>query len=155
MKRLPFIFFIVALAAGAIFPQSENTKLPTVVSASAPTFPLLVAIANFSGDAVVEVEVGEEGKVLVAHSINTLPFLRKLSENAALRWRFAPDSEKKRVVQLTFTYRTMPLKTPAEDLASIFTPPYHVEVRRMRPEPILQQDPGVTVPRQPKRRRKK
>jgi hypothetical protein len=41
----------------------------------------------------------------------------------------------------------MPLKTPAEELASIFMPPYHVEVRRMQPEPIVQSDPrSYTIP---------
>jgi hypothetical protein len=152
MKRILFIFFIAALAAGSTFPQSSNTKAQTVVSAVAPEFPPLVAVANFSGDAIVEVEVNEEGKVLAARAINTPPFLRKASENAARRWRFAPHSEEKRVVQLTFTYRTMPLKTAAEDLASIFTFPYRVEVRRMRPEPITQQDPGITIP--PHRKKK-
>jgi hypothetical protein len=157
MKRLLLILLIAALCVSSSFAQTDGSKAPIVIFAVAPAFPALVAVANFNGDAIVEVEVNAEGKVLTARAINTYPFLRKSSEDAARRWRFTPDNAggMKRVVRLTFSYRTMPLKTPAEELASIFMPPYQVEVRRMRPEPIIQRDPGIRIPPQRQRKRKK
>jgi TonB family protein len=139
IKRLLFIFVVAAYAASSVYAQSSNPKNPTVVSAVAPAFPAIAATANMNGDVVVEVEVSAEGKVRTAHAVNAHPLLSKTSENAARRWRFAPasDGEKKRFVQLIFTYRTMPPKIDAEELASIFMPPYHIEVRRMRPEPTI------------------
>ena len=140
MKRLLFVLLIVVYPAGSNLALSGNPKVPIVVSAVAPVFPAIAATAHMSDDVSVEVEVNSEGVVSTAHAINAHPILGKASENAALRWRFAPDrgGDKTPVVRLTFSYRTMPLKTPDEELASIFMPPYHVEVRRRGSEPIFQ-----------------
>jgi TonB family protein len=156
MKPLLISFLVAAYAGCSVFAQANSSKALAVEAAVAPTFPPIAVAANVSGDVIVEVKVGEKGEVLETRSSNAHPLLREASESAAFRWRFVPDAsgEKARVVQLTFSYRILPLKTPATELATIFMPPYSVEVRHKQFEPIVHSDPpSYTIP--PKRERRK
>lgn len=156
MKRLGAVIFVAAFVSGTTLAQSTNSEAPAVESAVAPVFPPIAAAANVSGEVIVEVEVNEKGEVRAARSVNAHPLLRKASEDAAFRWRFTPDlgGGKNRAVRLTFSYRLVRLKAPAAELASIFMPPYSVEVRREKFATIIHSDPpSYTIP--PKRVRKR
>ena len=156
MKHL-FTFFILAFCLNSFaFAQTSKSQLPQVVSGVAPIFPATVAAIGWSGDAVVEVEVRQDGEVSDVRFVSGHPLVRKFSEEAAKRWRFASVATKgKRLAQLTFSFRLMPLKTRPEELVSIFMPPYHIEVRREQYEPIIHSDPeSYTIPKRGEKSKK-
>lgn len=155
MKHSVLVLLLTAYFSSSAFAQANGAQSLTVVSAVAPVFPPNAVAVGLSGDVTVEVEVDERGEVRGARHIGAHPLLRKPSESAARRWRFAPLAigEKKRVVRLIFSFRIMPLNTPADELSSVFVLPYRIEVRREKPESIVHRDPpGYTIP--PKRERK-
>jgi hypothetical protein len=63
--------------------------------------------------------------------MNGHPILVNLAEQAARQWQFAisENAEELRIVKLTFVFHIMPPNTSSEDLVTVFSPPYHVEIR--------------------------
>jgi TonB family protein len=110
-------------------PQSLATEQPRVISAAAPIFPALANAARVSGDVVVEVKIDASGMVTSAHAEGHA-LLRKVSETAAKRWRFASaeSSIGIRTARLTFTFRALEKEMPEDRIAPVFYPPYRVEV---------------------------
>lgn len=100
---------------------------PAVTSAASPWYPPVAKAARASGDVVVDVEIDASGNVSSAQAATGHPLLRKPSEEAASRWRFAADSKAGgRKAQLTFSYRQA--GRPEDEVPPVFEPPYKVVV---------------------------
>jgi TonB family protein len=124
-------FVAIICLLGYVVLAQTKTQNPPVVSASAPFYPPVALALNLQGDFLVDVEVDRSGKVASSKAVEgTHKLMRKVIEQTADRWQFAPDenAEKKRRVQLTFTFRYMP-KASGFDITPVFYPPYKIEVR--------------------------
>ncbi len=104
-----------------------------MVSAVAPLYPPSAKAIRLQGDFPVDVEINRSGKVTsakVSKDAKLASFMHKVVEEAAERWQFAPDenAEKKRRVQLTFSFRSIP-GAHYFDSTPVFYPPYRIEVR--------------------------
>lgn len=141
---------VMVLAVEARSPSEQVA----VVSAVAPIYPPIAVAANAGGTVETEIEVNTAGEVTSARGTGGHPLLRRAAENAARRWRFTPTINAC-TMRLTFVFRIMPKETTADELTTVFTPPYRVEVRHRAPEPIVHSDPpsDVRPPRQRGRRR--
>jgi TonB family protein len=113
---------------------------PTLITAVSPVFPPTAVASNTSGTVSVEVQTNAAGEVTSARSESGHPLLRNAAEDAARRWRFT-SATSVGTVHLTFVFRIMPKGTSAQELTSVFAPPYQVEVRHQPYEPITQSDP--------------
>ncbi len=114
--------------------QPKIIEQPKVVSAAAPVFPLIALAARALGEVVVEVKIDSTGNVISTHA-DGHPLLRKASENAARRWKFAvaEGSSAARTVRLTFVFRESEKKLPESEITPVFVPPYKVEVTHNTP----------------------
>lgn len=112
-------------------------ELPRVLMAVAPIYPSLAVASNTQGTVIVEVQILADGAVTKAvRVVDGHVLLRDAASNAARQWRFAPAEEMFRTLQLTFLFTLMPKETPAERLTSVFMPPYQIEARHVRFEPV-------------------
>jgi hypothetical protein len=68
-----------------------------------------------------------------ARLLNAHPLFADTSLKAARRWRFAPGKDG-RTAQLTFSFVVLDRGARAEQLGTIFHPPYEVEIRVELPE---------------------
>ncbi len=121
----------ICLLGYVVSAQTKTQTSPAVISAVAPIFPAIVRPLRLEGDFRVDIEVDRSGKVVSSKAVQgTHKFMRNVVEEAAERWQFAPDenAEKRRRVQLTFTFRFTP-KSSDFDSTTIFYPPYKIEVR--------------------------
>jgi hypothetical protein len=136
MRRFNYILtsFVVAamcLLCYVAFAQTKTQNPPAVVRAVAPVYAAILRAINLQGDFYVDVEINRDGKVVSSKAVDEKrPFMRKILEEAADRWQFAPDqtAEGKRRVRLTFTFRT-DTKASGYDSTTVFYPPYKIEVR--------------------------
>lgn len=131
-----------------------TVEQPSVLIAVTPVFPATAVATNTSGTVLIEVEMNAAGEVTSTRSVSGHPLLRKSAENAARRWRFTSTANA-RTRQLTFAFRLLPKDTPPEELTSVFTPPYQVEVRHQPYEPIIHSDPRSDERRTRQRKRKR
>ena len=94
------------------------------------------------------------GEVTSVRAIDGHLLLRPTAEKTARRWRFVPGASipKARAVVLTFVFRIMPKDTSADELTTVFIPPYQVEVRHRPFEPVVDSDPPTYT--RPSRRKK-
>jgi hypothetical protein len=139
----------VSVLAG--LPQS-STEQPAVITAVAPTFPLMAVASNTSGKAVVEVEINSGGEVTATRIIDGHPLFRQTTNfmgAAARRWRFAPtNGTGVRTARLTFIFTIVPKDTPESERTPVFTPPYQVEVKHLPFKPVVHSDPpSYVIPR--------
>ena len=105
---------------------------PAVVSAAAPWFPSVAKAAQAFGDVVVEVEINADGAVSSARAVEGHSLLRKVSEDAAVRWKFtAAEKTGVRKVRLTFSFRYA--ETREDEGTTQFEPPYKVVVVSVTP----------------------
>lgn len=139
--RCGFAFFtlcfalVIASTSRAEQAKKVRTK-PTVVAAVAPTYPGIALAVLKGGEVVVEVSIGEAGKVKDTRVIAGAGPLRHPAVVAARHWRFAPEDTGQRAT-LSFSFKVMSNRTPAEELTPVFKPPYAVEVRRSMPESVV------------------
>lgn len=119
---------LISLALSGYVTRGAASEPPVVVSAVAPVFPVLMSTAHGGGDVVVAVDINKSGDVTSARAIKGHPLLKKVSVEAARRWKFSTGNEDHRQVELTFTFRIVPDKTAAADRTAVFYPPYRVEV---------------------------
>jgi hypothetical protein len=84
---------------------------------------------------LVDVKVGQEGKVSNAHAVNCwIKYFCQEAEMSARQWQFAPfklasESSDVRTVILTFVFRAeVHSEDKEESVASVFIPPYRMEV---------------------------
>lgn len=147
---------VIVISAIMIFvvQARSSSEQASVVSAAAPVYPPIAVAANAGGTVETEVEVNPAGEVTSARGTSGHPLLRRAAENAARRWRFTSTTNAC-TVRLTFVFRIMPKETTADEITTVFTPPYRVEVRHRAPETIVHSDPPsyVRPPRQRGRRR--
>jgi len=132
-KTLFASFFIttISLSSNVGLAQNKPPTFPVVIAAVAPVYTAVARAIRLQGDFRVDVEIDRNGKVTSSKAIEgTHKLMRKVIEEAADRWQFAPDENagKKRRVQLTFTLRFVP-KASIFDSTTVFYPPYKIEVR--------------------------
>jgi hypothetical protein len=113
--------------------QSGNDQ-PVVVTAVAPVYPPAVDTSrgpvDIDSTIYIEVNIDKLGNVVSSRPISGHPLLQSSSQNAARQWRFAPvENEDLRTVRLAFVFTTVPKDAPDNDLATIFTSPYQVEIK--------------------------
>jgi hypothetical protein len=135
---------VISLKAKSVTEQSSQS--PPVVKAVAPAFIPFVFGKPGSMTTVVEVKVDSDGKVSEAHIVEFSLFRDKSFEETAKKWVFAPvpDVKQERTARLTFVLRIMPKYTHWDELTTIFTPPYQVEVRHEIFNPHTNSDPNPT-----------
>ncbi|SRR6266404_2790771 len=123
---------------------TEQSTQPSVVKAVAPGFIPFVFGKSGSMSTVVEVSIRPDGKVDEAHIVEFSLFRDKSFEETAKKWVFAAaaDAKQVRTARLTFVLRIMPKGTKWDELTTIFTPPYQVEVRHEIFEPHVYSDPN-------------
>jgi TonB family protein len=110
MHRLAAVFaasLVFACAFGRdssarVFPAGPQQ--PKVLKPSTPDYPPIAKAARAEGMVVVEAQVMADGSVASAEAVSGHPLLRKASETAAARWRFAPGGVGT-TVRLTFEFR--------------------------------------------------
>jgi hypothetical protein len=123
-------------------PAAEPTA--TVLTAVAPVYMPIAALANVGGDVSVEVTLASDGSVRYTNALNGNKLLIHASLEAAKRWHFEPGASDRKAV-LKFSFRIMPKGTPEEDLGAMFTPPFSIEVRKTIPEQTVNYDPAAKV----------
>lgn len=130
------ILFVGVSGHALNFSQSSNVQ-PAVVSAVAPSFPPIARAARAQGEVVVEVRVDAKGNVKFTKVISGHPLLQKVSEKAAMKWKFAPVGEKESnyTAQLMFSYGYIDGDKSEPEYIITFMPPYKVEVKWNPPPP--------------------
>lgn len=130
VMRYIALLLLIVLPSG-LTPTSEASSEPaSVVSATAPVYPVIAQAAKASGDVLVDIEIDRDGKVSSAHAVRAHQLLRQVSEQAARRWEFSPSaSSNKRKAQLTFSFRIVSETASGLDRRPVFYPPYRFEVK--------------------------
>lgn len=114
--------------------QSESTREgPIVIAAVAPVFPPIARAARAKGEVVVEVKVNPRGEVEESNAISGHALLRKVSEAAAKKWKFAVEP-RSRMARLTFSFGYVDSKSDPE-YTIVFLPPYKIEMIWNPPSP--------------------
>jgi hypothetical protein len=129
-------------SAPAPLSEAQDIDLPAIVFSSPPTIPPIVLAARVSGNVVTELSLDAEGKVFSAHAVEGHPLLRKCSEQAALRWRFAPATKSARTLRLTFIYP----KLAFGESAHITVLPYRTQLKLVLPEYVKPPDTETYIP---------
>ena len=115
--------------------QSESTREePTVIAAVAPVFPPIARAARAKGEVVVEVKVNPQGEVEESKALSGHPLLRKVSEAAAKKWKFADGKAPSKMARLTFNFGYVNSKSDPE-YTIVFLPPYKIEMIWNPPAP--------------------
>lgn len=146
---ISFVLAITAMmAAQAIAVQAAE---PAVVTAVAPVYPTLAFQSRTAGRVAVKVTIGSAGKVDSVAILEGDRLFHDASERAARQWKFADAPVNSRIATLIFVFSIVSGEPAPEDLASIFRPPYEIEVRRERAQPTVTSDPpGFSTKRFPK-----
>jgi len=138
---LSVILGVVVLRAARGSSQTRDN--PAVLKAVAPSdYPAIAAQAHVGGRVTVEVAIDPAGAVAEARLVDVdgppKIFAQDWYELLAREWQFASDqgASDLRKVRIEFIFRLMPRGTPREKLATLFIPPYQVEVREEEPERV-------------------
>ncbi len=125
------IAFVFASGISPVLAAIAFSEQPAVVSAVAPVYPTAAFTTGVNGSVTVEVTIDAAGKVTLAKAVEGFPLLRKASEDAAIGWRFVPDSSSVnvRVARLIFVFSFVDWDTGSAALTPVFTLPYQVEVK--------------------------
>lgn len=144
------IAFVFVSGISPILAAMASTEQPIVVSAVAPVYPIAAVATSVNGSVTVEVTIDAAGKPTLAKAVEGLPLLRKASEDAAIRWRFVPNSSdvEARVVHLIFIFSFVDWDAGNATLTPVFTLPYQVEVKH-------QITPRIDVNVSPRKRSRK
>lgn len=70
--------------------KSGGVLQGSAISKPAPAYPPLAKAARVSGSVVVEVTIGEDGRVISARAVSGHPLLKAAAEGAARGWRWTP-----------------------------------------------------------------
>ena len=136
MKQILVFMILMGLLTSAAFSQSRSADSTTVqvVSAVAPFYPPIARQANATGDVDVHVEINSDGRVTSVDSEGRFGVLGAASEKAARQWVFSATSNReKRKATLVFSFRIMPENTQLSEATPIYSPPYKIEVRAIKP----------------------
>lgn len=140
-KRLLLVIVLmlsIPIFSTVTFAQSgseSNREGPTVVAAVAPAFPPLARAAHANGEVVVEVKVNSHGEVEETKFISGHALLRRVSEAAAKKWKFADVETKSKMARLTFSFGYHDSKSDPEYTIR-FLPPYKIEIIWNPPPPV-------------------
>ena len=133
--QLKALFLVVLVLSAGGLARGQQTRetsedLPNVVVAVAPNYFPLALLSHASGEVVIEVKINSLGVVTSADAISGIPVLVGGSRQVARHWRFAANSDGKRMrtARITFVYRLVAKDTPIDELFPIFKPPYRVEI---------------------------
>ena len=128
---------VMFICSVPMFAQSQNESPcegPTVIAAVAPVFPPIARAARAKGEVVVEVKVNPHGEVEESKVVSGHPLLQKVSEVAAMKWKFAVADGQSRSARLIFSFGYVDNKSDPE-YTIIFTPQYRVEMIWNPPAP--------------------
>lgn len=103
----------------------DKTTAPAVVKAVAPNaYPVAAVAVKAEGEVKVKVKINKDGNVESTEILSGNPLLKRISEIAAIRWKFVPSSEEKeRFAEISFIYRIV---SDEKDAQTSFNPPYQV-----------------------------
>jgi TonB family protein len=106
-------------------------KQPAVVERVVPKYPALGAAARIAGTVVIDVNVSPAGTVTTVNALSGHPLLRRVSEEAALGWKFRPAArDPLRVSRLLFIFRILDKEKDETVVSPVLLSPYRVEIRR-------------------------
>lgn len=143
MARSSILAVVTAALLAASFPgpaaaTDEASAAPAVLAAVAPVFPEIARKARLYGTVQVRVDIAPSGKVtgteVVERGHERMSWIDDAAVAAAKRWRFEPAwSHKPRGAVLSFQFEHLDYsareEVEAEDLTTVFEPPYGVRVR--------------------------
>lgn len=145
MRLNPLVLLLFSFILSLNVSAQSGADGPEVVQAYSAIYPDVAAAVRASGGVVVEVKIDSRGMVTSTRILEGIPLLGSAAEKSARRWVFAPEAkQKERTARLTFIFKIMPYDTPADELVTIFKPPYQIEVRRALPK--LVDSPNVDTP---------
>jgi TonB family protein len=138
--RLYLVLFVGIIGTWACTPLSP-TSAASVTRAVAPVFPAVAIQARSDGAVTVETAITPSGDVADAKVVEIsgppAVYLKEWLEQVARQWKFSSsDSRSIRTVQIKFVFRLMPPGAAPEQLGTVFSPPYQVEVRAERPSDV-------------------
>jgi TonB family protein len=146
MKQLLSLTILILFLINFAFGQDNErgkiskTKQLSTVIAVAPIFPAVAKATNTSGKVIVEVNVNKDGNVTSAKTVEGHSLLCRTAEVVARMWKFeVAENESK--IQLTFVFSILQKSSTTEQLLSVFTIPYQVEVKTRPIEPLVSSDP--------------
>jgi hypothetical protein len=126
---------------------SKVLEQPKVLRAVAPTFFPFVMEQTGVAEALVRVTINNEGIVTNAQTISVTVMRDLTFEIAAKKWLFESSPNKEdRTAEIKFILRLMPKGTDENDLASIYTHPAQMEIRREVYGPLFAPHPGPEYP---------
>jgi TonB family protein len=131
------VLAVMFICSVPMFAQSQgelSPEGPTVIAAVAPVFPPIARAARAKGEVVVEVKVNPHGEVEESKVVSGHPLLRKVSEVAAMKWKFAIAERQARSVRLIFSFGYVDNKSDPE-YTIIFMPQYKVQMIWNPPAP--------------------
>ena len=128
---MKYILLVVAVASTIFTVVTTRSVLASeerviVTKAVAPShYPPVARAARMEGKVKVDIKINTTGNVTAANGVEGHKLLQKVSEAAAVNWKFATSTKgsNERLAQLTFTFI---LGTGDRDTIS-FLPPYEVE----------------------------
>jgi TonB family protein len=113
MTHLAILVLLFAAAAPQEAPKVQRVSggvlAGKVIEKPQPVYPAVASAAEVEGAVVVEVTVGEDGKVMSARAVSGHPLLRDAAVEAAQRWTFTPTRIQGHPVRvigtITFNFR--------------------------------------------------
>ena len=103
------VLFILGL--GATLAVSQQTPLPSVISASVPFYPRISQQAHIEG--VVRLRISTDGKRAVSVEVESgQPMLARAAQDNVKTWQFDPHNPM--TFEATFQYKLLPSRCDAE-----------------------------------------
>lgn len=104
MKKGPLVFLLLLVSAACC--GGEEVCVQHVV---VPGFPHLARMASIQGPVTVEIEIGEDGKVVSAKASGVHRLLERASEENIRQWTFRPSTLTGRPIskrlRITYIYK--------------------------------------------------
>jgi hypothetical protein len=150
--KTKYFLILASLFLGFISVNGQETtsrtdEQPQVLKAVAPTFFPFVMEQTGVNEALVRVTINNEGKVTTAKMISVTVGWDFTFEDAAKKWLYESSPNKEdRTAEIKFILRIMPEGTDRSDLATIYTYPAQMEIRREVYGPLFQPHPGPEYP---------
>jgi len=83
--------------------QSSTENVRRIVRQTAPMYPELAKKMNLGGTVRVVAVVAPDGNVKSVEPMGGSPVLLKAAQDAVAKWKFAPGTESKEILELHFT----------------------------------------------------
>jgi TonB family protein len=125
--------FSLAADSRQTAPGAETCESPQVISAVSAIYPQVAIKVHVVGTVPVNIEINENGDVVVATPSGGPGMLQAASKSAATRWRFQ-STGKRETGRLLFKFVLFASDNDPRDSGDAFFPPCKVEVRRSLPQ---------------------